>query len=116
AFQPKGARLAGSRNTPDPIIFPMTSATHIRRPSRCSGPALRVSDACGRSEILADLQPDQPRSDDIVIEDAAGRTDAVRVAADRLAALDRAVHDAAAVEQVGREQLGAPVVGFDTDA
>src|SRR3546814_7044708 len=64
----------------------------------------------------ADFQSDQTRPDDIVIEDPAGRTDPVGVAADRLAALDRAVHDAAAIEHIGREQLGAPVVGLDADA
>ena len=33
ASQPKGARLAGSRKTPDPIILPMTSAMQAARPS-----------------------------------------------------------------------------------
>ena len=33
ASQPKGARLAGSRNTPDPIILPITSAMQAARPS-----------------------------------------------------------------------------------
>src|SRR3546814_11397769 len=64
----------------------------------------------------ADFRSDQKRPDDIVIEVPAGRTDPVGVAADRLAALDRAVHDAAAIEHIGREQLGAPVVGLDADA
>jgi hypothetical protein len=31
-FHPKGARLAGSRNTPDPIMLPMTNASAIQNP------------------------------------------------------------------------------------
>src|SRR3546814_2576143 len=94
----------------------MPSATPIARPSLRPGPAPSVTGAFPPSEILADFQSDQTRPDDIVIEDPAGRTDPVGVAADRLAALDRAVHDAAAIEHIGREQLGAPVVGLDADA
>jgi hypothetical protein len=31
-FHPKGARLAGSKNTPDPIMLPMTKASAIQNP------------------------------------------------------------------------------------
>jgi hypothetical protein len=31
-FHPKGARLAGNRNTPDPIMLPMTKASAIQNP------------------------------------------------------------------------------------
>jgi hypothetical protein len=31
-FHPKGARLVGSRNTPDPIMLPMTKASAIQNP------------------------------------------------------------------------------------
>jgi hypothetical protein len=31
-FHPKGARLAGSKNTPDPIMLPMTKASVIQNP------------------------------------------------------------------------------------
>ena len=31
-FHPSGARLAGSKNTPDPIMLPMTSASAIHSP------------------------------------------------------------------------------------
>src|SRR3546814_20984850 len=94
----------------------MPSATPIARPSLRPGPAPSVTGAFPPSEILVDFQSDQTRPDDIVIEDPAGRTDPVGVAADRLAALDRAVHDAAAIEHIGREPLGAPVVGLHADA
>src|SRR3546814_250767 len=57
-LQPKGARLAGSRNTPDPIILPMTSAMPIARPSFWPGPPASVRVAVTRSELGA-----QPRSD-----------------------------------------------------
>ena len=70
----------------------------------------------GRSEVLAHLDPDQARADDIVIEDPAIGCAAKGIAADRLAALDRAVDHAAAVEQIGREQFGVPALALHADA
>ena len=37
ASQPKGASAAGSRNTPDPIMLPMTSAMQAASPSVRTG-------------------------------------------------------------------------------
>src|SRR3546814_634359 len=102
-FQPNGARLAGSRNTPDPIILPMTSAMPIERPSLRPGLSLPVGRSVTRSEFLADLDPDQARANDGVIEDAAVRGDPVGIAAGGFEALDAGVDGAVAVEQRSEE-------------
>jgi hypothetical protein len=33
AFQPKGANPCGNRNTPEPIMLPITNATDMKKPS-----------------------------------------------------------------------------------
>src|SRR3546814_2271456 len=104
--------LAGSRNTPDPIILPMTSAMPIERPSLRPGLSLPVGRSVTRSEFLADLDPDQARANDGVIEDAAVRGDPVGIAAGGFEARDAGVDGAVAVVQVRREQLGLPALAL----
>src|SRR3546814_16418473 len=77
-FQPKGARLAGSRNTPDPIILPMTSAMHIVRPSLRPGLSPPVEKSLTRSAILAHLDPAQAGTNDRIIEEPAVPSPPVR--------------------------------------
>ena len=43
-LMPKGASAAGSRNTPDPIELPTTSAVHIQNPSNCGRAPSAISD------------------------------------------------------------------------
>src|SRR5690606_13020231 len=115
-FQPNGARLAGRRNTPDPIILPMTSAMHIERPSLRPSLSLPVEKSLTRSEFLADLDADQARANNRVIEDTAVRGDPVGIAAGGFKALDAGIDDAVTIEQIGGEQLGFPAFALHPDA
>ena len=59
AFQPNGARSRGSRNTPDPIILPMPSAMHIKRPSFWPGLSLLFGSGFNKLELGSGPQPDR---------------------------------------------------------
>ena len=115
AFQPNGARLAGKRNTPEPIMLPMTSATVIHRPSLRTvfvpdGAAVAVEDVIAAglpddapsrkqegadqsSELAGELYADDPRADDRVIKHAARSRGPACVTADGFIALDARVND-----------------------